>query len=548
MNDIALEGRPHPAVSTDTATRVIILALGAVLCLQLGLAFTKSINWDEFFHFSQIYAAYRGEDVGSLLQRPFVPLYSWVPSLGLGNIESIHLIRSLILPFELLLVGAVVATAARFTDLRTALLCGLAYATAGYAFTQGLALRADVISASFVMTALAIGFHRRLTAFKLVAMGALTALAFVATIKVVLYLPAFLALAVLRWDELRRWIWVAPLGGVIGLGGLALAAPELLNTITQTLSSSLGRMFGGGLLPQGMHWVRQSAMASVFTVLLIGFAVWLFKGKTEHISAPKIILALLALPALWPVIYFNSYPYFFAFILPPVAVALAPVIKLASERYGALALTAIFTLNAAALFMMEPRSVQANQAEVQAAVSEAFPETVAYIDEAGMIGDFPRAVPQFASGWALMSYLERGEPIYSEAIMARTVPLVLINSLTLRNAFAKSPFGERLLPEDEALLRANYVQHSGIVMVAGKRFGAGMKTSGELVAVPGKYRVKGGGLTIDGKVLEAGDVITLERTQYDFANTSKQEVTLRWAQAGEPNPSDITFLDLYSGY
>ena len=543
MNEIALEGRQKPFVSAQNTTRVIILALGAVLCLQLGLAFTKSINWDEFFHFSQIHAAFRGEDVGSLLQRPFVPLYSWVPSLGLGNIESIHLIRSLIMPFEILLVSAIIACAARFTDFKTALLCGLAYASAGYAFTQGLALRADVISASLVMCALAIGLHRKFNLVTIAAMGILTALAFVATIKVVLYLPAFLALAILRWDELKRWVWLLPVGAVAGFAGLFFAAPDFLNDLGKALAGSFDRMFGGGVFPQAMHWVRQSAMASVFTVLLLGFGGWLLRAKCPH----KAVLALLALPALWPVVYFNSYPYFFAFILPPVAVALAPVIKIAAERYGALALTAIFTLNAAALFVMEPRSVQGNQAEVQQLVRDAFPTSVHYIDEAGMIGDFPRAVPQFASGWALGSYLEKGEPLYSQAIMANRVPLVLANSLTLRNAFSDAPIGERLLPEDEALLRTNYIQHAGIVMVAGKRFEAGSERR-ELVAVPGEYRVEGAAISINGEPHEVGSIVTLRRERYDFGNAAEQPAILRWEDAGSPRSSDITFLDLYSGY
>jgi len=544
VNSIALKGWSKPMANADNTTRIVIAALGLVLCLQLGLAFMKAINWDEFYHFSQIAGAWRGEDVGSVLQRPFVPLFSWVPSLAGSNVEHIQLIRSLIMPFEFLLVCAIITTATKFTDFRTALLCGLAYVSAGYAFTQGLALRADVISAALVMSALAIGFHRRLDPLTLAMMGVLTGLAFVATIKVVLYLPAFAALVIVRWDELKRWIWLVPLGVVLFLMGLAVIAPDGLTTVGMTLTSAFDRMFGGGLFPQAMHWVRQSAMASVFTVLLIGFTVWLVKDDSTH----KLALALLALPALWPVIYFNSYPYFFAYILPPVAVALAPVIRIAAERYGALALTAIFTLNAGALFIMEPREAQANQVKVQELVSATFPAPVSYIDEAGMIGDFPRAVPQFASGWALSSYLERGEPIYSNAIMARPVPLVLANCLTLRNAFSDAPIGERLLPADEALLRTNFIQHAGIVMVAGKHFDIGIEARDELVAVPGDYRVEGGAITIDGNVFEVGNVVSLGRETYDFANPGTVKTTLRWADAGEPRTSDITFLDLYSGY
>lgn len=544
MNGIALGTGSLRRLSADTQLYAIILALAAVACLQLGLAFSKSVNWDEFFHFSIVHADWRGEDIGSVLQRPFLPLFNWVPSLPGTNIEHIHLIRSLILPFEILLVGAITVSAAKFTDRQTALLCGLAYLTAGYAFTQGLALRADVISASLVMCAIAIGLHGRLNPLTLAVMGILTFLALISTIKVVLYLPVFLALAYVRRGELGRWVWVVPVVGLAGIGLAAVAAPELFEQIERTFAKSFDRMFGGGFFPQGMHWVRQSASASVFTVLTLGFAVWLVKGKSPH----KPALALLALPALWPVIYFNSYPYFFAFILPPVAVAIAPVIALAVQRYGALALTAVFTLNAAALFVMEPRAAQANQVEVQELVREAFPSPVTYIDESGMIGNFPRAVPRFASGWALSAYRERGEPAYSEAMMATPVPLLLTNCVSLYNVFADAPLGERLLPEDEAILRANFIPHAGIVMVAGKQLEPSSELKDELVAVPGDYRVEGGAILIDGTVHPAGSVVALERARYQFRNIGADTVTLRWAQAGVPQASDITVLDLYSGY
>lgn len=544
MSELALEGSSHARARPQIRARTITFAIGFVLCLQLALALTKSVNWDEFFHYSLIHANWRGEEGVAILQNPFVMLYGWVPALAGDTIDHIRTIRALIVPFEVLLVGAIVALAGKFTDLKPALLCGLAYASAGYAFTQGLALRADVISASLLMSALAIGFRRKLTPLSLGAIGVLTALAFIATIKAALYLPAFLALALYRWDELRRFALPLGIVALAGFAAISLAAPDILAMLIAKLGGSFERMFGGGLFPQYMHWVRQIAMASIFTVMIAGLAVWFIKGRSSH----KAVLALLALPALWPVIYFNAYPYFFAFILPPVAVALAPVMEWAVKRYGAAALTAVFVLNATALFVMEPAKVQSNQAEVQTLVREAFPTPVAYIDEAGMIGDFPRAVPQFASGWALSNYLKKGEALYSQAIMAQPVPMVLANCRTLANAFSDAPMGERLLPEDEALLRANYIQHAGIIMVAGKRIKPGESLANEIVAVPGEYRVEDAAIAIDGKVYGVGDVVTLTRKAHDFANLGERTATLRWATASAPSQSDITSLTLYSGY
>ncbi|NQX93936.1 MAG: hypothetical protein HRT64_03265 [Erythrobacter sp.] len=543
MSELALETWAKPREKSSSTALVILAAIALVACLQVSLAFSKDINWDEFSHFSQIHAHLRGEPV-NVTQTPYIHLYGWVTQLPGSTIEHIQLIRAMILPFELLLVAAIVLTATRFADLKTSLLCGLAYMTAGYAFTQGLALRADVISASLLMTALAIGFHRKLDAITIGAMAVLVLLGFFSTVKATLYLPAFLALAYYRRSELGRWVWIVPIGGVAVAGLIAIAVPDIFAQIVTRLEASADRMFGGGLFPQAAHWIRQTAMASVFSLLLAGFVYWLAKAK----SPQKPILALLALPALWPIVYFNSYPYFFAFILPPVAVALAPVIDWMTKRYGALAVTAVLTLNAAAIWLVQPQARLDNQREVQQLVRAAFPEPVTYIDESGMIGDYPRAWQRFASGWNLQSYHAAGEPVYSQKVLTGHIPLLLINGRSLHNIFAETPMGERLFAEDEALLRANYIRHAGVVMVAGKRFGAGEVRENELVATPGEYRVEGGPIRVDERAYEAGEIVALDRANYSFANLSDTPSALRWAAAGQPTQRDVIFQDLFSGY
>ncbi|MEL7517510.1 MAG: hypothetical protein AAFN48_00995 [Pseudomonadota bacterium] len=543
MSELALENWANPKDKPASNAIVILAAIALVACLQINLAFTKDINWDEFSHFSQLHAHLRGDEV-NITQTPYIHLYGWVVQLPGSTIEHIQLIRAMILPFELLLVAAIVLTATRFADLKTSLLCGLAYMTAGYVFTQGLALRADVISASLLMTALAIGFHRRLDAITIGAMVFLILLGFFSTVKATLYLPAFLALACYRRSELGRWVWIVPLGGVAVGALVAIAAPGIFAQIITRLQASASRMFGSGLFPQADHWLQQSTMASAFSLLLVGFVYWLVKTK----SPQKPVLGLLALPALWPLIYFNSFPYFFAFILPPVAVALAPAIDWTVKRYGALAVTVVFTLSATAIWLTQPQDRLDNQREVQQFARAAFPEPVSYIDESGMIGDYPRALQRFASGWSLQKYHTAGEPIYSQKVLTAHVPLLLINGESLHNVFAETPMGERLFAQDEALLRANYIPHAGVVMVAGKRLGAGEVRKHELVATPGDYRVEGGSIRVNERDYKVGEIVSLDRAKYTFANLADTPSALRWAAAGDPTQRDVHFEELFSGY
>src|SRR3546814_15914199 len=74
----------------------------------------------------------------------------------------------------------------RFADRETALLCGLIYATGGYVFLHAFALRADMIAAALLMTALWLILCRPLRGREIALILLLVGLAFVSTIKAVL--------------------------------------------------------------------------------------------------------------------------------------------------------------------------------------------------------------------------------------------------------------------------------------------------------------------------------------------------------------------------
>src|SRR5688572_30000415 len=94
------------------AVHVALAILFAVIVMQIELVFSKSINWDEFFHFSQIHRHLQDRPM-QWLQLPFVWLFSWVPYLPGDNISHIQLIRLLTLTFEFITIGAIVASAQR---------------------------------------------------------------------------------------------------------------------------------------------------------------------------------------------------------------------------------------------------------------------------------------------------------------------------------------------------------------------------------------------------------------------------------------------------
>lgn len=552
MTAAAALGAPVPERSKrSTSERSVVIFLTAiafVAVLQIALAFTKSINWDEYFHFSEIHARRAGDPV-DWLQTPYSYLFGFVTEWSGSVVDHICYTRLLILPFEALLVASVVMAARRFVALGPALASALIYLTAGYVFTQALSLRADIIATSLVMAAVAIGLNRPLRPLTLCVIALLCALAFVSTIKTLLYLPVVLGVLLIRREAMRA-AWPALIGFALtataAAVAVAVAYPEVPGYLFDKLGRAAARMFGGGVLPQGRYAARQVAMAIPFALVLAAFIPWLARGAAPR--GDKAALALFVLPALWPLIYFNAYPYFYAFMLPPVAVGLAPVVAIAVERYGAISVAIACTLSAAFLFAQEPRGQLAVQQAFDAELRDVFPQPVRYIDESGMIGDYPRAVPHYASGWALAKYRRALVAEYRASVLEEPVPLLITNSHALANVFAATGSPDRLLREDEAFLRANYLPHAGMIHVAGKRLAPRERLADTLLPTPGTYRIEGGPVRIDNRALLPGATVTLARGRHDLANLSDAPAALRWAEAGEPKASTIALRDMFTDF
>lgn len=510
-------------------------ALLIVLALQIELVFSKSINWDEFFHFSQIHQHLLGRPA-PWLQSPFVPLFSWVPGLPGDNISHIQLIRLMILPFEVIAIAAIVGMARRFASFETALLCGLLYATGGYVFLHAFALRADMIAAALLAVAMWIGICRPLRAAEIAALLLLLALAFVSTIKAILYAPAFFGIALYRLENRKSRIALAVIVGAAALVGALLlwSAPHLpvagptgwLRDIGELGNDAAGRMFGDGFFVQAWALHKQILFAPVLTAaILLAVA---HACKPERSPMERTLLLMLLAPLATIAIYRNAFPYHFVFILPPAMVAIAPAIAPVVRRFGAAPLAAILLASALLLSFVEDRRVLPRQTAIISGIHTIFPEPVTYIDNSGMAGDFPRAINHFAGGWGLEKYHRADKPLYTRAMAVEPVPMLLANNVILQNPFFDQNLGDRLLPADEQTLRENYIPHWGFVYVAGRMFPAGASSISWDVAVPGTYTVEGGDVMINGKHRRRGSLVYLARGDHMVKSSTTSNATLRW--------------------
>jgi hypothetical protein len=538
----------------STVRRALVAAFAAALLLQLELVFDRPMNWDEFYGLTETHAFVEGH-LTDALQVLYARVFFWVAWLPLDAIGQLRAARLGMFGFELFTTASIYAMARRFTEPLPAAIAALAYLTGGYVFQHGFSFRADPMAAALLMGALWILLRSRLDAKAIIGAALLIGLAVLATIKIVFYLPAFAGIAWLRWAEaefsrtmLRRLLALAAAGTAFSLMFVALTILTLPKAEVQRASTTVsvsGRMmFSEGLFPQGPYLLVALLSAPIVAWLLLTAPMELKRARLPRPSA--IALIGLMLPLASVVLYRNSFPYFYVFILPPVMVGAAMAARALTARFSPIMLMAALVANAAVVSAVTPREVLGTQRRILSAVHEIFPRSVAYFDFPGMVVDFPKA-NFFMTGWGLKRYQLGEFPSFTDVMARETVPLLLVDKEVLaRNQTGPEPAAE-LLPQDAAALRNGFIEHWGPIWVAGRRFPAGGKAVDFPIYAPGTYTLEGGEARIDERSYAAGDLVALGRGPHRFEPASDIETRLRWGdhlrRPAKPFPGGEVFKD-----
>ena len=250
-------GLADPAA--DRAGRWTLAALAMVMVLQLSLVWTRAVNQDEFYHYSQIHRLIAGT-LAEPLQTLYTRAFAWVTQLPGNGIDHIQTIRLFMLGCELVTLGAILGIASRFASRRAAWLAVLAYAGAGYVLQHGGSFRFDSPAAALLMSAALILLRSRLGPIAVLGTSVLAGAALVLTIKAVLYAPVFAGIAWLRWTELGRGKVVTLRLAAVALATLAAAAAiyalhastlghQANNAARALVGNAGGKMFELGLPP-----------------------------------------------------------------------------------------------------------------------------------------------------------------------------------------------------------------------------------------------------------------------------------------------------------
>jgi hypothetical protein len=518
------------------------------------------INWDEFWYLSHVYLYQRGE-LALPLQTFHVHLLGWLTSLPGNEIHEVIVGRFVMLLCEGGTCALIYLLARRFASRMAALTAVLAFASSGFTIIHGASFRADPLAALLMMGSLTMIARASPKAGPLLGAAVLAAVAVMVTVKVVLYAPAFAGVAAWRIasapDRKRMVLWLAGTGAaaVLACAALYLLQLSLMPAATNAgaragLGNAAETQTGAGLLPR-LPEIERSFLLSPLQLLLLvlgaacSASLLAPAGEGRRVDAAALLGCGATLLCL--LFYRNAFPYFFPFILAPAAVLAAVAVDRVGllSRHPLLIGVGLFAPAAAVAAVWSTLDQDAQRVLVSA-VHRIFPRPVAYIDRNSMIASFPKR-GFFMSTWGMSGY-RAGSPVFDKVLAADTVPLLVIDGPALEQAARLRwdvPGPLRLFPEDESVLRENFIPHWGRVWVAGKQLQAQPGGTPFSIAVPGTYTVEAGApVVIDGSTAAPGAVVNLSRGRHAIRSAATVPVTLRWGDhlyrpAGAPNDEPV---------
>ena len=533
--------------------RVAGLTILIFLAAMVHRLFVSNINWDEFYYLSLVYL-YMAGDLATQLQTIHVHVFGWLSSVSASEVQQIFAARVVVWVVGVATAWLIFQVARAFASHLGALVVVVLYLSFTYVMDHGGSFRADPFCALYFLLALHLLINKGERPYAPALAGAAMAMAMLVSIKSVFYLPAIgVVLAAPLWGGsplapvTRRIVvfslWSAATFAVLfGLHWLSLAAPPLTDAGAFVASAGAKTLGPGGTFP-AWPFVALALIDNALTWVLIaggvGIAGWRLVGGGSR--RDSLILLSLVTPLLSVLIYRNSFPYFFVFLMPaaviPAAVAIDALAARERGATGIAALVAVLVVSLVGYSINYARKLPDQtvaQAETADLVHQLFPEPVPYIDRNSMIASYPK-VGFFMSSWGLETYRQAGRSVMAGLIADRAPQFLIANSpaLDLTDTGSSGPY--ELFDEDRAVLRDNFVPHWGVIYVAGKSFdlAAGAPARGFEMLIPGDYTVEATGpVLIDGAQLTPGDVVTLARGSHTIARVGDGggQVTLRWGR------------------
>jgi hypothetical protein len=534
----------------------LLALISAGLLLKLHLVFLLNLNWDEYHYLSYVY-----EHAQGILTNPWqtfhVHLFSWLVDLPGYEISQLFAARLVLWGLAVAATALVYALARPLLSRPASLFAALSYLSFAYLVEHGASFRPDTLSAPFFLAALYLLAHRR-SALAALAAGLLLALAVMITIKSVLFVGLAGLVLLLRLGEdgekgrfLRRAVACAT-GFLVAAGTFWLwhrsgLLPAELASTNRYLKSSASKVFlSHGFFPGWPYFAHSLRRDALSWLLLFGGGL---VAARQALRGPRpervrgLLLLSFSLPLLTLLVYRNSFPYFYVFVLSTSVLLcgvsldfLLGALKARAAWVPRLLVTVLIVAlggQMAAHYLRQAHDQNGQQKVLLATVHRMFPQPVPYIDRCSMVASFPKR-GFFMSSWGMETYRAAGEAVLSKAVRSDHPLFVIANVPSLWFFLSDEqllPERLSLLEEDRDTLRDHYVQHWGWLFVAGKRLQLASGEPSEFeVLIPGPYTLEGAAaVVIDGQTLAPGSVLELSPGWHTAAaEAGVEEAVLRW--------------------
>lgn len=545
----------HQDTGLLTSILAPVVIRSAIIIAGLGLlvlAWTRNVNWDEFYFLSLIHAFQDGR-LDRPLQTFFVHGFGWLSRVPGHETEQIFAARIVMTALFASSVYSIHRISCALADREAANIAVIAFLTSGFVLAHGTSFRADPIAAAFLIGALAIMMTGRMWIWQTAAVTFLSAGALLITIKAALYLPAYLGVLAWRWGDRRVVLrilmaWVA--GLFVAAGSYYWHAAGIVSAPNNGTTANAHNALTTTLLKAGLF--PRSEETKLWALLSFGGVMLALFGFTAPgTTRAKLVRVAFVLPLLLSVIFYrNAFPYFFAYITPPMIAVVA--VGAAKLGKGPLlgGLTALMLISGAGQMYKALTEDAVLQRATLKEVHRLFPEPVHYIDHNGMVASFPR-VGFFMSSWGIARYRAVKQPVMADWINRMAPPFLLTNRSALHLAMTL-PTGldhpGLLLLDDQKALRETYVHYSGVIWLAGRDVTLSDTSESVTLAIPGRYLLESEvPVTIDGQIYSDGMTLDLDAPIL-INGTSGQSLRFIWDTPGAQKENALPFGEIYAKF
>ncbi len=553
---------------------LIAACIIAALFVKFNLCFQYSVDNDEFCYLDLVHAYRRGE-ISTPIQTLHVHVFSWLT--GVSDNEVTQVVRGRqVMSFLFLGMCALLFVVGRhLIGVPGAAFSVLCYLCLPSTMVYGAAFRSDTPAAFLSLAAVYLLVVRKPGRVSSLLAGAAMAVACLFTIKAGLYFGLLVPLLAIRlWTasdrqaSLRHLAWFAGTLLLAGGVGYLLHKASLPQTSATTgaghVRGAFASFFPLGHLFQGRHifFTTLTSDRIIWLLVALGLCASLadLRGREHPFAGRTAYVPIMFLPLLSIVFYRNTFPYYYAFMMPPVTLLCGYVfwrlVSALAQTEGRLAtvVTVVLTVSVCVpTFVLgyaalpQARLKTAVQRSLVGEIHKIFPEPVPYLDCPHMVASFP-GVAFFMGSVGIEHYLQAGRPVLKGILAEKKPVFLLVNRPYLDPRPARRPVGPArltLLDEDWEALKSYFIPHWGPIWVAGRRFDLAADRGPQVfdTPVPGTYTLEADGdVQIDGALYHNGDTVELAREGHVIEPGGPvQRATLRWGnhlyRPAEPPPT-----------